>query len=57
LAYYGHLCDLTTGYNLPVYLRNFYYKLLVDAKTKEAESYEDKGESPQKIAKPNINSR
>jgi hypothetical protein len=57
LAYYGHLCDLTTGYNLPVYLRNFYYKLLVDAKTKEAESYENKGEPPQQIAKPNINSR
>jgi hypothetical protein len=46
MSYYGHLCDISTGYDIPVYLRNYYYKLLIDIKTKEAESYESKGNSP-----------
>jgi hypothetical protein len=32
--------NVDVAYNLPIYLRNFYYKLLQDAKDNEAKQYE-----------------
>tara|TARA_Y100000401_G_scaffold116987_1_gene124220 strand:+ start:915 stop:1055 length:141 start_codon:yes stop_codon:yes gene_type:complete len=43
---------------MPVYLRNFYYKKLVDAKTKEKEEIDKSKRKTSSIQKPNIqNSR
>jgi cation transport regulator ChaB len=45
LSYFSNgALPLDVTYGLPVYLRNFYMKLLIDIKTKEAESY--KNDSP-----------
>tara|TARA_Y100001937_G_scaffold30908_1_gene44329 strand:+ start:11039 stop:11176 length:138 start_codon:yes stop_codon:yes gene_type:complete len=40
---------------MPVYLRNFYYKKLVDAKEKEKEEI-DKAKKKQNFNKPNLQS-
>lgn len=62
MIYYGNggfnFSDL---YTMPVYLRNFYFRKMVDTKTKEKEAQEaanKKGESPnsnKKIHRPDIN--
>lgn len=57
MIYYGNggfnFSDL---YTMPVYLRNFYFKKMVDIKKKENEAIEkaNKGKNSQEIHKPNI---
>lgn len=57
MVYYGNggfnFSDL---YTMPVYLRNFYFKKMVDIKKKENEAIEksSKGKNTQEIHKPNI---
>jgi hypothetical protein len=40
--------DVNIAYNLPVFLRNFYYKQLVDIKDKENKSYDKSSKPPTK---------
>ena len=39
---------------MPVYLRNFYYKKLVDAKTKEKEEIDKSKKKTSSVQRPNI---
>ena len=43
-------------YNMPVYLRNFYYNLLVEARKKENEEIK-KAQQKAKSSKPSVNPR
>ncbi len=50
MAYYGNGFTIGELYNLPTYLRNFYYNKLVDAKKKENESVnKQQNNSPSKV--------
>jgi len=47
LSYFSNgAVDVNIAYNLPVHLRNFYYKQLVDLKEQESKAY--KGENSSK---------
>ena len=60
MIYYGN-GGFTFGdlYTMPVYLRNFYFRKMVDTKEKEKEAMDNKGKSSapndKKIHRPNIN--
>jgi hypothetical protein len=52
LGYYSQgAFNQNIGYNLPVFLRNFYYKLLADTKQKESDAMDKSTskESPKTI--------
>lgn len=50
MAYYGNGFTVTELYNLPSYLRNFYYNKLVDAKKKENETVKkEQANTPSKV--------
>ena len=54
--YYGEGFTHSDVYGLPIYLRNFYYKELVD--TRKAEKKEiEKAQQKSKVSKPQINPR
>tara|TARA_R100000734_G_C3248088_1_gene50549 strand:+ start:27 stop:266 length:240 start_codon:yes stop_codon:yes gene_type:complete len=56
LMYYGEGFTHSDVYGLPIYLRNFYYKELVD--TRKAEKKEiEKAQQKSKVSKPMINPR
>jgi len=47
--------NIQIAYDLPIYLRNYYYKTLVDLKQQESKSYEDSYKKPSKnTSKPRI---
>ncbi len=54
--YYGKGFIHSDVYNMPVYLRNFYYKQLSDTRTKENEQIK-KANQRSKVSKPPINPR
>ena len=54
--YYGVGFTHSDVYNMPVYLRNFYYNELVDAKKKENDDMK-KARQKSKVSKPAINPR
>jgi|TARA_R100001079_G_C4376819_1_gene121344 hypothetical protein len=56
LMYYGKGFIHSDVYNMPVYLRNFYYKQLSDTRTKENEQIK-KANQRSKVSKPSINPR
>ena len=54
--YYGEGFTHSDVYGLPIYLRNFYYKELVD--TRKAEKKEiEKAQQKSKVSKPKMNPR
>tara|TARA_R100001377_G_scaffold54912_1_gene32468 strand:- start:58 stop:240 length:183 start_codon:yes stop_codon:yes gene_type:complete len=56
--YYGRGFIHSDVYNMPVYLRNFYYKKLVDTRTNEnAEAEKAQKRQKSKVSKPAINPR
>ena len=54
--YFGNGFTHSEVYNMPVYLRRFYYKKLLDVKKKESNEIK-KVNQKSKISKPAINSR
>ena len=54
--YYGEGFIFSDVYDMPVYLRNFYYKKLVDAKKKEKEEIDKSKKKASSIQRPNIQS-
>lgn len=57
MCYYGNgAFNPTEVYSLPIYLRNFYYKKLVDVKTKENDEINkaNRGNTSSKISKPSF---
>jgi len=58
MCYYGNgAFSPIIVYSLPIYLRNFYYKKLIDVKTKENDVAKKSSQSPQrsnKIDKPSF---
>lgn len=47
--------NVDIAYNLPIYLRNFYYRSLVELKEKEAKSYEESSKkSPKNTGKATV---
>jgi hypothetical protein len=57
MCYHGNgAFSPTELYSLPVYLRNFYYKKLIEVKTKENEEVNkaNKGSNSSKISKPSF---
>jgi hypothetical protein len=56
--YYGAGFTHSDVYNMPVYLRNYYYNKLVETRKKENEEIQKSQRKNQtKIAKPTINPR
>jgi len=53
MCYYGHGFNQSDLYNMPTYLRNFYYNKLVDAKKKENEQAKN-AQNQQKSSKVRI---
>jgi hypothetical protein len=56
LMYYGKGFTHSDVYNMPVYLRNFYYKQLADTRKKENDAI-IKANKKSKVSKPTINPR
>lgn len=57
MVYYGKGFTWTELYDMPVWLRKFYYKKTIEAKEKEKknqESLKSKKSSTPKISKPNV---
>ena len=52
--YYGKGFNHSDVYNMPIYLRNFYYKKLIDTRTEENKQIE---KINRKSSKPQINPR
>ena len=56
--YYGVGFTHSDVYNMPIYLRNYYYNKLVETRKKENEEIKkSQKKSQSKIAKPTINRR
>jgi hypothetical protein len=55
--HHGHGFIHSDVYNMPVYLRNFYYNLLVDTRKKENEEIKKAQQKNKSISKPAINPR
>jgi hypothetical protein len=56
--YYGSGFNHSDVYNMPIYLRKFYYKTLSDTKKKESDQIKkSQQKNNSKISKPNINPR
>ena len=56
LMYYGEGFTHSDVYEMPVYLRSFYYKQLVDTRNKENEEIK-KANQKSKVSKPSMNPR
>ena len=54
--YYGQGFTHSDVYGMPVYLRNFYYKKLVDTRQKENDEMK-KAQQKSRVSKPVINPR
>ena len=54
--YYGQGFTHSDVYGMPVYLRNFYYKKLVDTRQKENDEMK-KAQQKSKVSKPTFNPR
>ena len=55
IAYYGNGFNHNELYNMPVPLRRFYGRKLIEAKNKEREAYEKAGNnSSEQISRPNF---
>ena len=54
--YHGNGFTHSDVYDMPIYLRNFYYKELVDVRKKENDEIK-KSQQKSKISKPPINPR
>ena len=54
--YYGQGFTHSDVYGMPVYLRNFYYKKLVDTRQKENDEIK-KANQKSKVSKPTFNPR
>ncbi len=54
--YYGQGFTHSDVYGMPVYLRNFYYKKLVDTRQKENDEMK-KAQQKSRVSKPAINPR
>ena len=55
IAYYGNGVNHNELYNMPVPLRRFYGRKLIEAKNKEREAYEKAGKgSSEQISRPNF---
>ena len=54
--YYGQGFTHSDVYGMPVYLRNFYYKKLVDTRQKENDEMK-KAQQKSRVSKPTINPR
>jgi hypothetical protein len=57
LCYYGNGFTQEGVYRLPVHLRNFYYKQLVDAKEAEKKNAESNRQSSSSTRGPNVRVR
>jgi len=55
--YYGKGFIHSDVYNMPVYLRNFYYKQLLEVKKKEADEVKKAQQKHKSISTPTINPR
>tara|TARA_Y100001963_G_scaffold140001_1_gene206475 strand:- start:60 stop:239 length:180 start_codon:yes stop_codon:yes gene_type:complete len=56
MLYYGEGFIHSDVYNMPIYLRNFYYKKLVDTRQKENEEIK-KSNRKSRVSKPPMNPR
>tara|TARA_B100000073_G_scaffold93926_1_gene74487 strand:- start:182 stop:358 length:177 start_codon:yes stop_codon:yes gene_type:complete len=54
--YYGKGFIHSDVYNMPIYLRNFYYKKLLDTRKKENDEIK-KAQQKSKLSKPTFNPR
>ena len=54
--YFGKGFTHSDAYNMPIYLRNFYYKQLLDNRKKENEQIQ-KVNQRSRVSKPSINPR
>jgi hypothetical protein len=54
--YYGQGFTHSDVYEMPIYLRSFYYKQLVDTRNKENEEIK-KANQKSKVSKPSMNPR
>ena len=54
--YYGQGFTHSDVYEMPIYLRNFYYKQLVDTRKKENDEMK-KAQQKSKVSKPPMNPR
>lgn len=53
LSYFSNgAVNVTIAYELPIHLRNFYYKQLQSIKEEEANQYKSKPSSQNKISRP-----
>tara|TARA_Y100000004_G_scaffold164268_1_gene194266 strand:+ start:7 stop:249 length:243 start_codon:yes stop_codon:yes gene_type:complete len=57
LMYYGVGFTHSDVYEMPIYLRNYYYKKLVSAKEKENAEIKKSQQTNKSVAKPAINPR
>jgi len=56
--YYGHGFTHSDVYNMPIYLRNFYYKELIDTRQKENDEIKKANQKARsKVSKPTFNPR
>ena len=56
MLYYGEGFIHSDVYNMPIYLRNFYYKKLVDTRQKENDEIR-KSQQKSKVSRPPVNPR
>ena len=56
LMYYGKGFTHSDVYNMPIYLRNFYYKKLSDTRVKENDEIKKQNQKT-KVSKPQMNPR
>ena len=55
--YYGEGFNHSDLYEMPVYLRNFYYKKLIDTRQKENDEIKKANQKNKSISRPAINPR
>jgi hypothetical protein len=55
--YYGKGFIHSDVYNMPIYLRNFYYKKLIDTRQKENDEIKKANQKNKSISRPAINPR
>jgi hypothetical protein len=57
LMYYGKGFTHSDVYDMPIYLRNFYYKQLSDTRKKENDEIKKQNQKSNSISRPAINPR
>ena len=55
--YYGEGFNHSDLYDMPVYLRNFYYKKLLDTRKKENDDMKKANQKNKSVSRPAINPR